>query len=101
MQPGTYLTCECECPGLDVDAYGRSFYTDACCFRVGVLDTAGNEICLFGVYGNQDSTGPQIALAWPQTVAVGDGWLYVGDRLNRRIACIQLSSTTDAVCRIP
>jgi hypothetical protein len=98
--PGTYLTCECECPGLDVDGYGRSFYVDAARFRVGVLDTGGNEVCTFGTYGNQDSTGSAIAFCWPQTVAVGDGWAYVGDRLNRRIVRVKLTAAAEAACRV-
>jgi hypothetical protein len=101
MAPGTFLSCDCEHPGLDVDGYGRSFYGDTGRFRVGVLDTAGNEICTFGVYGNQDSIGPGIAFCWPQTVAVDDRWAYVGDRLNRRIVRIKLSAASEATCQTP
>jgi len=106
--PGTVIICMCERPGLDVDGYGRSFFADAGRFRVGVLDTAGNELCTFGAYGNQDSAGPasavpapEIALAWPQAVAVGDGWAYVGDRLNRRIVRVKLGSAAEAACAVP
>ena len=106
--PGTVIICMCERPGLDVDGYGRSFFADAGRFRVGVLDTAGNELCTFGAYGNQDSAGPasavpapEIALAWPQAVAVGDGYAYVGDRLNRRIVRVKLGSAAEATCGLP
>jgi hypothetical protein len=98
-------TCLCESPWFDVDGFGRSFFPDACRFRVAVLDTAGNLICTFGSYGNQDSTGPagvpdEIPLCWPQAVAVGDEAAYVADRLNRRVVRVQLSYRTEATCPV-
>jgi hypothetical protein len=97
----------CESPRFDVDGFGRSFFPDACQFRVGVIDTAGNEICWFGSYGNQDSAGPNsdiptpdIPLYWPQAVAVGDDALYIGDRLNRRIVRVKLTYKAEATCLI-
>jgi hypothetical protein len=119
--PGTVISCVCELPGLDVDGFGRSFFCDAGRFRVGVLDTAGNEICWFGRYGNQDDPlridrssavqagsgapespvrNPQseIYFAWPQAVAVGDGRVYIGDRLNRRIVRVRLGYAAEASC---
>lgn len=98
--------CQCESPRFDVDGYGRSFCPDACRFRVGVLDTNGNELCTFGSYGNQDSAGlgsavpvPSIPLCWVQAIAVGDEAAYVGDRLSRRIVRVKLvyseSATAD------
>lgn len=96
--------CLCESPRFDVDGFGRSFYPDALRFRVGVLDTAGNTICTFGSYGNQDSYGtnspvptPEIPLAWVQAVAVSDEAAYVGDRLNKRVVRVKLGYTTEAV----
>lgn len=90
--PGTPDICLCESPRFDVDGFGRSFYPDACLFRIGVLDTAGHEISTFGSYGNQDSAGPgslvprpDVPLHWPYAVAVGDEAIYVGDRLNCRV----------------
>ncbi|HOX06997.1 MAG TPA: hypothetical protein PK280_11395 [Planctomycetota bacterium] len=95
--------CRCEVPGFDVDGFGRSFFCDAGRFRIGVLDTAGNEICWFGGYGNQDSAGPgsaaprpEIAFAWPQAVAVGDRDALVGDRVNRRITRVKLAYRAEA-----
>jgi len=87
---GTVTICLCEAACFDVDEFGRSFFADAGRCRVGVIDTAGNEICWFGSYGNQDAPGPQIALAWPQAVAVGNGCVYVGDRVNRRVVRVRL-----------
>ncbi|MCG3178564.1 MAG: hypothetical protein BIFFINMI_00892 [Phycisphaerae bacterium] len=101
LDPGTILTCGCELPGIDVDGFGRCFYGDTGRFRVGVLDTAGNEICTFGTYGNQDATGPGIGLCWPQAVAVGDRAAYVGDRMNRRIVRVILSASAEAACPAP
>jgi len=102
---GTPDVCLCESPRFDVDGFGRSFFPDACRFRVGVIDTAGNEVCWFGSYGNQDSAGPDsaiptpdIPLYWPQAVAVGDDAVYVGDRLNRRVVRVKLAYTAEATC---
>lgn len=100
--------CLCESPRFDVDGFGRSFYPDAGRFRVGVLDTAGNAICTFGGYGNQDSAGagsavpvPAIPFCWVQCVAVGDEAAYVGDRLNRRVVRVKLEHAAAATCPIP
>jgi hypothetical protein len=97
--------CLCESPRFDVDGFGRSFFPDACRFRVGVIDTAGNEICWFGSYGNQDSAGPgsavplpEIPFSWPYAVAVGDDAAYIGDRLNRRVVRVKLAYEVEATC---
>ncbi|MGB2819798.1 MAG: hypothetical protein WBF17_02360, partial [Phycisphaerae bacterium] len=104
---GTPDVCLCESPRFDVDGFGRSFFPDACRFRVGVLDAAGNEICFLGSYGNQDSAGPdsavptpEIPLCWPHAIAAGEGFVYVGDRLNRRIVRVRLAHEAEAVCSI-
>jgi hypothetical protein len=96
--PGTPDICNCESARFDVDGFGRCFFPDAAGCRVGVLDTNGNLLRWFGGYGNADSAGPgsrvplpAIPLHWPYGVAVGDGRVYVGDRLNRRVVCVQLA----------
>jgi len=101
-------TCLCESPWFDVDGFGRSFFPDACRFRVGVLDAAGNLVCTFGAYGNQDSGGPESAVpvpeipfCWPQAVAVGDEAAYVADRLNRRIVRVKLDYDAEATVPLP
>jgi hypothetical protein len=106
--PGTPDICLCESPRFDVDGFGRSFYPDAGRFRVGVLDTGGNEICTFGTYGNVDSAGqgsavpvPDIPFHWPQAVAVGPDMVYVGDRLNHRVVCVKLGYAAEEVCPVP
>jgi len=100
--------CLCESPRFDVDGFGRSFYPDAGRFRVGVLDTAGNEVCTFGTYGNQDSAGrgssvpvPEIPLCWVHAVAVGDEAVYVGDRLNRRVVRVKLDYAAEETVTVP
>jgi len=104
-EPQDFNICLCEAASFDVDGFGRSFFSDAGRCRVGVLDTAGNEVCWFGGYGNQDSAGPgsliaapAIPLAWPQAVAVGDEAAYVGDHLNRRILRVRLDYRAEASC---
>jgi len=106
-------TCLCESPWFDVDGFGRSFFPDACRFRVGVLDTAGNLICTFGSYGNQDArrrspagtesaaTAPAIPFYWPQAVAAGDEAAYVADRLNRRVVRVTLGYRAEVVRPVP
>jgi sugar lactone lactonase YvrE len=100
--------CQCESPRFDVDGFGRSFFPDAGRFRVGVLDSSGNEICTFGSYGNQDSAGPESAIpvpaipfCWVQAVAVGDEAAYVGDRLNRRVVRVKLDYAESEVIPVP
>jgi hypothetical protein len=104
---GTILICLCDSPRFDVDGFGRSFFPDAGRCRVGVIDSAGNLISWFGGYGNPDSAGPDSAiptpdvpLCWPQAVAVGDDFVYVGDRMNRRILKVKLAYRAEASCLI-
>jgi hypothetical protein len=99
--------CLCESPRFDVDGFGRSFFPDAGRFRVGVIDTGGNELCWFGSYGNQDSAGPkskvptpEVPLCWPHAVAVGDEAAYVGDRLNRRVVRVRITYAAEETCPV-
>jgi hypothetical protein len=100
-------TCMCESPVFDVDGYGRSFYPDVGRFRVGVLDTDGNPIGTFGSYGNQDSAGPgsavpipEIPFCFPYLVAAEDGFVYVGDRLNRRVVAVKFEHAAEESCEV-
>ena len=90
-----------------MDGFGRCFFPDAGRARVGVVDTAGNEVTWFGSYGNVDSAGPgsmkpmpPIPLWWPQAVAVDDRAVYVGDRLNRRIVCVKIAYQIEETCKV-
>jgi DNA-binding beta-propeller fold protein YncE len=100
-------SCVCEGSTFDVDAFGRSIFPDAGRTRCGVLDAAGNEICFFGDYGNADSAGkgskipkPAIPMLWPYMIEAGEGVVYVGDRLNRRVLQIRLEHTVTEDCEI-
>jgi len=100
--------CLCEAPRFDVDGFGRSFFGDACSFRVGVLDTAGNLITWFGRYGNQDSAGPgsaipipDIPVGWVQAVAVNDEAAFIGDRLNQRVVRVRLDHAASEAVAVP
>jgi len=100
-------TCLCEAGQFDVDEYGRSFFADALRFRVGMLDAGGNLIGWFGEYGNVDSAGPKskvpapaIPVLWPENVAAGNGMVYVGDRLNRRVAAVKLGHAAEETCEV-
>ena len=73
---------------------------------VRIYDNAGNVILQFGAYGNMDSAGPKsrlpdpdIGLAWPVGVGVGDEHIYISDMLNRRVLradkTYQLETTCD------
>jgi len=88
-------TCLCESARIDVDGFGRTFFPDALRFRVGMLDTAGNLIGHFGSFGNVDepATLPSktIPVYWPDGITVGNGVVYVGDRLNHRVLSVQLT----------
>ncbi len=92
--------CSCEGMRFDVDGWGRVFSPDAARFRVVVLDTAGNLLCSFGSYGNQDSPGgkdakrgPEIPMAFPLAVGVSDRAAYVSDILSRRLVRVKLTHT--------
>jgi hypothetical protein len=99
-QPGPDI-CLCESPRFDVDGFGRSFFPDAGRFRVGIVDTEGNELGWFGSYGNPDSEAPEIPLCYPQAVAAGDDFVYVGDRLNRRVVVVKLAYAAEASVPLP
>jgi hypothetical protein len=115
-------TNHCHCTGsdFDVDDFGRVFAPDTGRFRVGVLDTNGNEILSFGAYGNQDFCGPEscvldpaskllrprkpedpqdlvspfaepeLAFGWIVGLAVTDRYAYVDDVINKRILRVRL-----------
>jgi len=89
-KPGTVTICMCEAACFDVDEFGRSFFADAGRCRVGVIDSAGNEICWFGAYGNVDAAESELRFAWPQAIAAGNGHVYIGDRVNRRIVRVAM-----------
>jgi len=127
---GSSWTCRCVGSDFDVDDFGRTFAPDTGRFRVGVLDTNGNEITSIGAYGNQDNCGPdsyvidpagkflrprrtgdpkdlvspfakpEIAFAWIIGVAVTDRYAYVDDVVNKRILRVKLGYLAQESCDI-
>lgn len=102
-------TCMCEGSRFDVDPFGRVFFPNLCQFRVEMIDTQGNPICVFGEYGNEDdgmrsaergTPRSGIPLAWPTAVAVSDTHAYIGDTLNRRVVKVKLACAAEEVCEI-
>jgi hypothetical protein len=92
--------CHCTATELEVDDYGRVFYTDQGRFRVVVLDTNGNELLTFGRYGNQSDGGKEIAFDWFTGLGATDRNVYVADGGNRRVVKVALKHAAEAVCPI-
>jgi DNA-binding beta-propeller fold protein YncE len=100
-------SCNCLSGRFDVDDYGRVFFPDVGRFRIGVLDTGGNELAFVGHYGNRDCGGngslipePIAAFAYPFTVAVSNTHIFVGDLLNNRIAKLKMVYMAEASCEV-
>ncbi len=101
-------SCVCTSrPRFDMDRFTRLFVPDAMRFSVQVLDSNGNFITRFGAYGNMDSAGPksripkpEIAFAWPSTVAVSPKAVYVADMANRRITRVRMGYAVEQTCSI-
>jgi hypothetical protein len=94
------IACNCENIRFDVDEFGRVFYPDLGRFRIGVLDTAGNDVAHFGRYGNADSPPGEIAFGWLTSVGATDRFLYAGDSLNKRLLQIPLEYAADATVAV-
>jgi hypothetical protein len=102
--------CNCESTVFDVDEFGRVWYPDLCRFRVGVLDTNGNQITTFGAYGNADNRGPDsvdekladppLAFAWLAGVGVTDKYAYMGDSMNRRLLRAEITYAAEETCPV-
>jgi hypothetical protein len=102
--------CNCENTRFDVDEFGRVWYPDLGRFRVGVLDTNGNDLTHFGGYGNADSCGPEskekvlaepeIAFSWLIGVGVTDRYAYMGDCANRRLLRARLVYAAEESCEV-
>ena len=75
-------------------------------FRVEVVDTNNNPITTFGKYGNEDSgpgalvKKPDIPLAWPTSVVAPDRWVYVSDKVNRRVVRVKLACAAEETCPV-
>jgi hypothetical protein len=124
-------TCHCTASDFDLDDFGRVFVPDNGRFRIGVLDSSGNEILSFGAYGNQDFCGPEsyvvdpatkrlrprkaddpgelkspfaspeIALGWVVGLAVTDRYAYIDDVINKRILRVKLEYAASETSPVP
>jgi len=94
-------TCHCTGADFDMDDFGRVFAPDNGRFRIGVLDSNGNEILSFGAYGNQDIGGPRIAFGWIVGLAVTDKYAYVDDVLNKRMLRVKLEYAASETAAVP
>ncbi|MFH1023196.1 MAG: hypothetical protein V1809_07380 [Planctomycetota bacterium] len=106
--PASGQACVCGAGRFDLDGFDRIYVPDAGRCRINVLDTAGNELCHFGGYGNMDSQGsasavslPEIPLAWPGVVATSPEAVYVGDWLNVRVVRVKPAYAVSAECPAP
>jgi hypothetical protein len=104
---GGSQNCMCEGSGFGVDGFGRVFYPNLGRFRVEMVDTNNNFIGMFGKYGNMDSGGPdalvktpEIPLAWPTYVAVGDTYAFVSDVASTRVVKVKLNYAAEEICPI-
>ncbi|MDD4890305.1 MAG: hypothetical protein PHU85_10285, partial [Phycisphaerae bacterium] len=70
-------------------------------FRVVVLDTNGNQIAVFGRYGNQDAKNADLPFALFTGLGVSDRAAYVADGLNRRVTVVKLDHQATATCAVP
>jgi len=100
MHPGHNRRCHCTATEIDVDDFGRVFYTDQGRFRVVVLDTNGNELLTFGGYGNQSDGGKEIAFDWFTGLGATDHNVYVADGGSHRVVRLALKHALEAVCPI-
>lgn len=97
--------CVIRTPRFAIDGYGRIYCPTNIAQRVTVVDNAGNELLAFGTYGNRDSCGGlagdavptrDIPLAFPNSVAVSDRCIYVGDMVNQRLLRIEKQFAVEA-----
>lgn len=91
-------------PRFAVDDFGRIYAPDGLNASVMIADNEGNPIHSFGTYGNIDSKGglkdetvttKDIPMAWPNSVAVTDDYIYVGDIVNTRLLRIKKNYTLE------
>ncbi len=100
--------CICFPARMSLDRYGRIFVPVAPARRIRVLDTEGNEICVFGRYGNADNGGPSssrpmkgVPMDWVYNVAASDRAVYLADTNNRRVVKVRLDYAAAAKCPAP
>lgn len=92
------VDCIVRSPRFDVDGFGRIYYPTNIAQTISIIDNEGNDILQFGTYGNRDSMGGlagdlvptrDIPMGFPNSVAVTDNYIYVGDMVNLRLLRIK------------
>ncbi|MEZ6142877.1 MAG: SMP-30/gluconolactonase/LRE family protein [Zavarzinella sp.] len=95
-------------PRFTVDDFGRIYYPNGLLPQVGIIDNEGNRILSFGTWGNRDSLAglpgdlvptKDVPMAWPNSVAADDNYIYVSDILNARL--LRLAKTFSSTQLIP
>jgi hypothetical protein len=100
--------CTCRNQYFDVDPYGRLYIPCAVSSQIYFADNAGNNIAVFGQYGNTDSRGPlsgpgktysqpDIPIGWPTSVGASEDYVYVTDVVNSRIVRVRMAYALDNV----
>jgi hypothetical protein len=100
--------CNCRNSYFDVDPYGRLYIPNGNTSQIYVVDNAGNNIQVFGQYGNTDSRGilsgpgqvlssPAIPIAWPTSVAASEDFVCVADAVNSRIVRVRMAYALDNI----
>ncbi len=94
--------CNCEQGGFDVDPHDRVFIPNAFLFHVQVVDRNNNLILRIGKYGNADECSKEdgIGLAWPTCVSAGDTYVYIGDRLLRKMVRLKMVYHSETSAKI-
>jgi len=101
-------SCTCRSSRFDVDPYGRLYIPNGVTCQIYVADNAGNNISVFGQYGNTDSRGgltgpgqvnpkPDFPMAWPSSVGASEDYIYVTDLVNARIMRVQMVYAIDNI----
>jgi hypothetical protein len=93
---------------MSLDRYGRLFVPEAPSRRIRVLDAEGNELCVFGRYGNADNGGKDslrpiegVPVDWAFCLAASDRAVYLSDLNNRRVVKVRLDYQATSSCPVP
>jgi hypothetical protein len=100
--------CTCRGSYFDVDPYGRLYVPNGVTCQIYIADNAGNNLSVFGNYGNTDCRGglsgpgevkstPAFPFAWPTSVGASEDYVYVTDLVNGRLVRVQMVYTIDNI----
>jgi flagellar hook assembly protein FlgD len=102
------MACTCRNSYFDVDPYGRIYVPNGVTCQIYIADNAGNNIAVFGKYGNTDCRGglsgpgevksePAFPFAWPTSVGASEDFVYVTDVVNARLVQVQMAYILDNI----